>query len=106
MDTFARQRLLAAVGDAGQARIASGRYAVGGGSAFASSIEREYLTRAGAEHVAVANNPAAPFTHAAVFQHAAAREFAEGAWRALVQIQSALSASGSTARSPCEDQTP
>ncbi|HVY27076.1 MAG TPA: hypothetical protein VHB79_11015 [Polyangiaceae bacterium] len=106
MDTLARQRLLAAVGDAGQARIAKGRYAVGGASAFASSIEREYLTRAGAEQVAVASDPVAPFTHAAVFQHAAAREFAEGTWRALIQIKSALSASDSTARSSCEEQTP
>jgi hypothetical protein len=106
MDTFARQRLLAAVGDAGQARIASGRYTVGGGSAFASSIEREYLTRAGAEHVAVANDAPAAFTHAAAFQHAAAREFAEGTWRALVQIKSALSASDKAARSSFEEQTP
>jgi hypothetical protein len=90
MDSFARQRLLAAVGDAGQARIAGGRYAVGGGSAFASSIEREYLTRAGAEQVGVANGPAVPFTHAAAFQHSAARDFAEGTWRALVQLKGAL----------------
>lgn len=90
MDSFARQRLLAAVGDAGQARIARGRYAVGGGSAFASGIEREYLTRAGAAQLGVASGPVAPFTHAAAFRHAAARDFAEGTWRALVQIKSAL----------------
>lgn len=106
MDSLSRQRLLAAVGDAGQARIASGRYAVSGSSAFASGIEREYLTRAGAAQVGDASPSVVPFTHAAAFQHAAARDFAEGTWRALDQIKSALSASGSTAARPAEEQTP
>ena len=90
MDVFARQRLLAAVGDAGQERIARGHYVVESASAFASGTEREYLLRAGAREIGAPGGPAAAFAHAAQFRNAAAREFAEGTWRALVQLKSAL----------------
>ena len=89
MDLYARQRLLAAVGDAGQQRIALGRYAVQSASAFASGIEREYLTRAGARDFADGDT-GVTFTHAAIFRDAAARDFAEGSWRALTQLKRAL----------------
>jgi hypothetical protein len=89
MDRYARQRLLAAVGDRGQQRIAAATFVVASASPRAAEVEREYLTRAGAEHFAAA--PASPaFAHAASFSHPAARDFAEGAWRALVQLRSVL----------------
>jgi hypothetical protein len=90
MDPYARQRLLAAVGDAGQERILRGRYCVGSASVFGSRIEREYLTRAGAQQLEPAGGPATAFVHAAAFRHAAARDYAEATWRALTQLKSAL----------------
>jgi hypothetical protein len=90
MDRYARQRLLAAVGDAGQARIARTRYRVASDASLAAQIEREYLARAGAELFETADGSGAPFRHAAAFENAVARDFAEGAWRALCHIRSAL----------------
>jgi hypothetical protein len=90
MDRYARQRLLAAVGDAGQARIARSRYCVTPGVTVAAQIERDYLTRAGAELLDETGEARATFRHAGAFENAAARDFAEGAWRALGQIRSAL----------------
>jgi hypothetical protein len=90
MDSFARQRLLAAVGDAGQERIARGHYVVGSASALGSGIEREYLLRAGARDFGAPGGPSAAFAHAAHFRDATARDFAEGTWRALAQLKSAL----------------
>ena len=90
MDRFARQRLLAAVGDRGQERIRAATYVVRAGTAPASEVERAYLARAGAERFAAAATPAPAFAHRATFKHAAARDFAEGAWHALVQLRSAL----------------
>ena len=90
MDLYVRQRLLAAVGDAGQERIERARYCVQSASTFASGIEREYLRRAGARHFDGAGEPPAAFPHAEVFRDATAREFAEGTWRALAQLKSAL----------------
>ena len=93
MDRFARQRLLAAVGEPGQQRIAAASYTLASGSAAASSVLGEYLRRAGAERfsadVAAAAVPPG-FAHAAAFRTPAARDFAEGAWRALVQLKAAL----------------
>jgi hypothetical protein len=88
MDRHARQRLLAAVGDAGQDRIASATYTVA--SDAAASVARDYLARAGAERFELASKPLEPFAHAAAFRHAAARDLAEGAWRALGQLRLAL----------------
>ena len=90
MDRYARQRLLAAVGDRGQERIAQATFVVGDGQGLAAETEREYLTRAGAQRFAQAAAAPAPFAHAAVFRHAAARDFAEGAWRALAQLRTSL----------------
>jgi hypothetical protein len=88
MDRHARQRLLAAVGDAGQARIASASYRVARDAA--AGVERDYLARAGAERFEPVTQPSEPFAHAAAFRHAVARDFAEGAWRALGQLRAAL----------------
>ena len=89
MDRFARQRLLAAVGEPGQARIVAATYQVGDDANVASQVARQYLERAGAAHFAPPS--AAPtFAHAAELRHPAAREFAEGAWRALDQLRSVL----------------
>ena len=88
MDRYARQRMLAAVGDRGQAGIAAATFQVATGAAAA--VERDYLTRAGAEHFEPLEQPLAPFAHAAAFRHNAARDFAEGAWRALEQLRAAL----------------
>jgi hypothetical protein len=90
MERYARQRMLAAVGDQGQQRIARATYVVSADSALASSVEREYLTRAGAEHFHERLDAPAAFAHAGVFQYAAARDFAAGAWRALAQLRNAL----------------
>jgi len=89
MDRYARQRLLAAVGDPGQERIAAATYVVHG-VATPSEVERSYLLRAGAERFAPAAGEPVTFAHRAAFKHAAARDFAEGAWQALVQLNRAL----------------
>ena len=90
MDRYARQRLLAAVGDSGQQRIAARTYFVQSGAALASEVERAYLERAGATRFAMAPDGRVAFAHGGAFKHAAARDFAEGAWQALVQLRSAL----------------
>ena len=90
MDRYARQRLLAAVGDRGQERIAQAAFVVDDAWSLAAETEREYLTRAGAQRFAPAVAARAPFVHAAVFRHASARDFAEGAWRALAQLRTSL----------------
>jgi hypothetical protein len=90
MDRYARQRLLAAVGDRGQERIARATFVAGGAPPWVAETEREYLTRAGAQLFAPASTPREEFAHAAHFRHAAARDFAEAAWRALAQIRHSL----------------
>jgi hypothetical protein len=88
MDRYARQRMLAGVGDRGQAGIAAATFQVAADAAAA--VERDYLERAGAEHFEPLEQPRAPFAHAAHFRHSAARDFAEGTWRALEQLRAAL----------------
>jgi hypothetical protein len=90
LDRHARQRLLAAVGDQGQERIAAATYVAPSGDALAAVIERQYLERAGAEHFTAAEPTLAPFAHRAAFGSAEACAFAEGAWRALCQLKRAL----------------
>jgi len=90
MDRYARQRLLAAVGDRGQQRINEATFVVDDALLLAAETEREYLTRAGAQRFAKPAAARAPFAHAAVFRHATARDFAEGAWRALAQLRTSL----------------
>lgn len=86
MDRHARQRLLAAVGDAGQSRIARATYSVADDAA--GCVARDYLERAGAERFEPASPP--PFAHAAAFRSPFASELAEGAWRALRQLRAVL----------------
>jgi hypothetical protein len=88
MDRYARQRMLVGVGDRGQAQIAAATFAVA--TDAAAAVERDYLERAGAEHFQPLAQPLAPFAHAAAFRHDAARDFAEGSWRALQQLRAAL----------------
>ena len=92
MDRYARQRLLAAVGERGQERIAQATFVVQSAPPLAAQIERDYLARAGAKHFAErpASAPTTAFAHAAAFRHAFARDFAQGAWHALAQLRSTL----------------
>ena len=89
MDRYARQRLLAAIGDSGQERIAAASYVVASDASLETEVEREYLARAGAQHF-VSATAGSPFVHADAFRFVAAREFAAGAWRALGQLKIAL----------------
>ncbi|RYZ07957.1 MAG: hypothetical protein EOO73_09655 [Myxococcales bacterium] len=89
-DRYARQRLLAAVGEHGQARLVAATYVVSGDGSLSSEIEREYLARAGASELLASREPGPTFAHAAAFRHAEARDFAAGAWRALMQLKNAL----------------
>lgn len=89
-DRYARQRLLPAVGELGQARIAAATYVVGSDGSLSSEVEREYLARAGASELFAGSEPGPAFAHAAAFRHAEARDFAAGAWRALAQLKNVL----------------
>jgi hypothetical protein len=89
-DRYARQRLLAAVGELGQARIASATYVVSRDGSLTAEVEREYLARAGAAELLASREPGPVFAHAAAFRHAEARDFAAGAWRALAQLKNVL----------------
>jgi hypothetical protein len=89
MDRFARQRLLSAVGDRGQERIAVAAFTAAADATLSSRVERQYLERAGARHFELESS-APTFVHAAELRHPAARDFAAGAWRALVQLKSVL----------------
>ena len=88
-DRYARQRLLAAVGELGQQRIAAATYVVSGGAEPPALVERQYLVRAGAERLLDRERPTL-FPHATAFRHSAARDFAQGAWCALDQLRTAL----------------
>lgn len=89
VDRYTRQRRLAEVGDAGQARIAAARFSVA--DAPEAWSEREYLERAGAGSVTtVPGLEVAPFAHAAAFRYTAARRLGAGAWRALEGLRAAL----------------
>ena len=90
MDPFARQRLLSSVGDAGQERISAATYVASSLSPRAAEVEKTYLERAGATRFTTSAEPSAAFSHAHAFRHTEARELAEGAWRALMQLKAAL----------------
>jgi hypothetical protein len=90
MDRFVRQRTLAAVGDAGQERLGAASFAIEHEHTVSSATERHYLERAGATHFVASEGQREPFAHAEAFRHQVARDFAEGAWRALDQIQRVL----------------
>jgi hypothetical protein len=89
-ERYARQRLLAAVGELGQARIAAATYVVSNDGSLSSEVEREYLLRAGAAELLASSEPGLVPAHAHAFRHAEARDFAAGAWRALAQLKNAL----------------
>jgi hypothetical protein len=88
VDRYTRQRRLAEIDDAGQARIQAARLVVGDSpEAF---LEREYLERAGAAVVTVPERAAVPFVHAAVFRHVASRRLGAGSWRAVRALTALL----------------
>ena len=85
MDRYARQRRLAEIGDAGQARLLAASLRVAGTDG--ALTELVYLHRAGVGAVAIdALAEPRPFAHAAFFHHAVTRRHAAGAWRALRAI--------------------
>jgi hypothetical protein len=90
MDRYARQRLLAPIGDRGQARIAAATFAVQEAARLDCEVERQYLARAGATHFVASEGESPAFAHASTFRHPGARDFAAGAWRALAQLRSIL----------------
>ena len=81
-----RQRRLAEVGDAGQARISAARFSVPAGSA--GWVAAEYLRRAGAEVESGEERTA--FVHASAFRFDACRDVAEGAFLALGKLRATL----------------
>jgi hypothetical protein len=89
LDRFTRQRRLPEIGEAGQLRISSARFALGPHAGL--EIEREYLSRAGAT-CTLSTEPAVarPFTHHSAFAFEETRALGEGAWRALEKLRSAL----------------
>lgn len=88
-DRYSRQRRLAEVGDAGQARIERARAEVFGTDGALTEVS--YLARAGIGSVTVLPNvKPTPFLHASSFRHDATRAFGAGAWRALATLRAAL----------------
>jgi len=84
-----RQRRLAEVGEAGQARLLAAEWRVAGSEG--AEVERAYLERAGFRSVRLdAAAAPLPFVHAGLFRHLASRSLAAGAWRALGAIRMQL----------------
>jgi molybdopterin/thiamine biosynthesis adenylyltransferase len=86
--SYARQTILAEVGEAGQARIHAAR-AVVRTRGLAAEIAERYLVAAGFGEVRVSDEPdavALPFEA----RDASARAVAEGAYRALVLFREAI----------------
>ena len=89
MDRYVRQRRLAELGEAGQARLSAASHRVAGTDG--ALTELVYLHRAGFRAVSVEKlAKARPFAHAEYFHHAASRRHAAGAWRALRAITELL----------------
>jgi len=89
LERFIRQKRLAELGEAGQARLCAARHRVLGSDG--ALTELVYLARAGFAAVSVdALGKPRPFAHAAAFRHAATRRHAAGAWRALRTITELL----------------
>lgn len=90
-DRHSRQRILAEVGAAGQARIAAAHVALGAYPGV--ELEQEYLRRAGVGSVELEPESApAPFPFAEQFEFAAARTLAHAAWSALDHLRNILAA--------------
>lgn len=89
MDRYVRQRRLAELGDAGQARLLGASHVVAGTDG--ALTELVYLERAGFRAVSLdALAEPRPFAHAALFRHASSRSQAAGAWRALRAVTELL----------------
>ena len=89
MDRFIRQKRLAEIGEAGQARLCASSHRVLGSDG--ALTELVYATRAGFGAVTLdARTAPRPFAHAAAFRHAASRQHAAGAWRALRAVTELL----------------
>jgi hypothetical protein len=88
-DRHSRQRILAEVGAAGQAKIAGARLASAPHPGV--EIELEYLRRAGVGSAVVAPELAPePFPFADQFEFAATRTLAHAAWSALAHLRNIL----------------
>jgi hypothetical protein len=88
-DRYGRQRRLAEMGDAGQARLSASVMEVAGSDG--AILEAEYLHRAGVQRMSlIPGKEPAPFRHEHFFKHPAARRVAAGAWRALTKIRREL----------------
>lgn len=89
MDRYVRQRRLAEIGDAGQARLLAAAHSVAGTDG--ALTELVYLERAGVRAVSLDTlAKPRPFAHAALFRHASPRAHAAGAWRALRAVTELL----------------
>ena len=89
MDPYSRQRRLAEIGDAGQARLLAASHRIAGTDG--ALAELQYLQRAGFRAVAIdALAEPRPFAHAELFRHAVTRRQAAGTWRALRAITELL----------------
>jgi hypothetical protein len=88
-DRYLRQRRLAEIGDAGQARLLAASHRVAGTDG--ALTELVYLERAGLRAVSIDTlAEPRPFAHAALFRHAVTRRHAAGSWRALRAITELL----------------
>lgn len=93
-DRFARQRVLAEVGDRGQKRFAEACVRLPDGPGV--DVAAEYLRRAGFGAVSIVADASLPPSrsfsspHAELFRHSASLAVAEGAWRALDRIRAEL----------------
>jgi molybdopterin/thiamine biosynthesis adenylyltransferase len=89
MDRYSRQRRLAEIGDAGQARLLAASHRVAGTDG--ALTELAYLHRAGFRAVTLdAIAEPRPFAHAELFRHDVTRRQAAGTWRALRAITELL----------------
>jgi hypothetical protein len=89
MDRYVRQRRLAEIGDAGQARLLAASHRVAGKEGALDELV--YLERAGFRAVSLdALAEPRPFAHAGLFRHASTRARAAGAWRALRAVTELL----------------
>jgi hypothetical protein len=92
MDPYSRQRRLAELGDAGQARLLAASHRIAGTDG--ALTELQYLVRAGFRAVTIdALAEAPPFVHAELFRHEVTRRQAAGTWRALRAITRLLTTS-------------
>ena len=88
-DRYSRHRRLASFGAEGQRRLESTLFCVGTGAG--ATVQLSYLCRAGAQRLSIGQQYREPaFRHAEQFAFSVARDYANGAWRAIGQIEEAL----------------